>query len=151
MLVECQLFAHFLDTDRWHVLRQRRRVETVVLCNRAVQCCFWHTLHFLCTFFGGIVLVWGVGRGSTGSFGRIGLLADWFCLRCLRYFWGEFFEYFFFCTPFLELSPSSDFLQLSVRICVSVVLLNIYSVVSLLYVLAFFTVSLAKRKWLIAL
>lgn len=39
---------------------------------------------------------WGVGRGSTDSSGRIGLLADWFCLRCLRYFWGEFFEYFFF-------------------------------------------------------
>lgn len=94
-------------------------------------------------------LFWGmVGRGSSG---RIGLLADWFCLRCLRYFWGEFFEYFFFCAPFLELSRSSDFLQLSVRICVSVVLLNIYSVVSLRCDLAFFPVPLAKRKWLIAL
>lgn len=102
-------------------------------------------------------LFWGhsVGMGR-GAWQHWQFWPDWAASRLvlsalLAIFLGGVFRVLLFCTPFLELSPSSDFLQLSVRICVSVVLLNIYSVVSLRYVLAFFTVSLAKRKWLIAL
>lgn len=62
-------------------------------------------------------LFWGmVGRGSSG---RIGLLADWFCLRCLRYFWGEFFEYFFFlCSFFGAVSQLGLFAAQCPHLCV---------------------------------